>query len=331
MRRLVPLLVAAALVAGCSPSTLGAPTGAVTLVATFPDVQNLVAGHSVQMSDIPIGSVVSVRRVGYEAEVRFSIEDEYKIPEGTAAEIAQTSLLGENYVELTLPEGADMATGPFLRDGARITRTSVAPAFEQVAGDAGRILEAISGDDLATLVNETATALDGQGPALHKMVTQSADLVAAFAQQRDDLGRAIERLADLGETLKAHKDTLGTSDIDKTIGLIADNKAEILGTVEDLTTTARRLNDKVFAGRAEKLRLLVKRLDPTLATLGGSGDRISALLKSLIGFQEVLPEVVWDGQLMVYGALKLGLYNNAEEHGNDVLPFLDQIIQGGGR
>ncbi|ROO89748.1 phospholipid/cholesterol/gamma-HCH transport system substrate-binding protein [Actinocorallia herbida] len=331
MRRLVPLLAAAALVAGCSPSTLGAPTGDVTLVATFPDVQNLVAGHSVQMSDIPIGSVVSVKRVGYQAEVRFSIEDDYRIPEGAAAEIAQTSLLGENYVELTLPDGSDMTTGPFLRDGARITRTSVAPQFEQVAGDAGRILEAISGDDLATLVNETATALDGQGPALNKMVAQSADLVAAFAEQRDDLGRAIGRLADLGETLKAHNGTLRTSRINETIGLIERNKTEILGTVEDLTKTARRLNDKVFAGRAEKMRLLIKRLDPTLATLGGSSDKISALVKSLVGFQEVLPKVVWDGQLMVYGALKLGLYNNASEEASDVLPFLDQIIQGGGR
>lgn len=331
MRRLAPLLAAAALAAACSPGTIGARTGDVSLVATFDDVQNLVAGHSVQMSDIPIGSVESVRRVGYRAEVRFTIEDEYRIPEGSAAEIAQTSLLGENYVKLTLPEGSDMRTGPFLADGDRIDRTSVAPQFEQVAGNAGRILEAISGDDLATLVNETATALDGQGPALRTMVSQSADLVAAFAAQRDDLGRAIDRLADLGAVLREHRDTLDTTEINETIGLIERNKTDIIDTVDALTDSARRLNDKVFAGRAGKLKRLIERLDPTLATLGGSGDQISALLKSLVGFQDVLPKVVWDGQLMVYGALKLGLHNNAEEHANDVLPFLDQIIQGGGR
>ncbi|MCD0451447.1 MCE family protein [Actinocorallia sp. API 0066] len=332
--RLLGLLVGAALAAGCAPGTLGAPTGDVTLVAAFADVQNLVAGHSVQLSDITIGSVERVRRVGYQAEVRFSIENDYRLPAGTGAEIAQTSLLGENYVKLLLPEGSDMATGPFLKDGDRITRTSVAPQFEQVAGNAGRLLTAISGDDLATVVNEAATALDGQGPTLNRLISQSADLVAVFAEQRADLGKAIDRLAELGETLAKHNNTLASGDIARATALLAQNKGELLDTVEALTETARRLNDKVFVGRAERLRLLIKRLDPTLATLGEGHRDLSALVKSLAGFQETFPKSIWDGQLITFGAIRLGVGKDAggdHRDAHETLPLLDQILPGGGR
>src|SRR5690606_39115259 len=61
--------VAALLVSGCSYQTAGVPKGDLTLTATFDDVQQLVAGHSVQMADITVGSVTKVELVGYKARV----------------------------------------------------------------------------------------------------------------------------------------------------------------------------------------------------------------------------------------------------------------------
>ncbi|GAB3663555.1 hypothetical protein GCM10027589_27200 [Actinocorallia lasiicapitis] len=329
MRRLLlPLLACVLAVSGCSLRTLGAPGGELTLVARFSDTQNLVAGHSVQISDIKVGSITRVRLVGYESEVTMTIEDKYKIPEGTAAEIAITSLLGENYVKLTLPEGRDMTQGPFYASGARIEKTSVAPQFEQVAGNAGRILKAISGDDVGTLLNETATALDGQGDRLHTMVASSSELVALFARQKDDLGSAIDSMAKLGKALAAHKGSFDNDNIAKTTDLINHNKEKLLEAVEKLTRTAKILNAKVFAGRTEKLRLLIKRLDPTLATLGRSRKELTDLITNLVNFQGALPKVVWDGQLMVSAVLKLGLYSTAESGGGGTLPGLSELIGG---
>ncbi|MER7541686.1 MlaD family protein [Spirillospora sp. NPDC127506] len=99
--KILLLVVAVALaVSGCSYQTAGAPKGDLTLTATFDDAQGLVAGHSVQMSDITIGTVTKVELVGYKARATLSIEDGIKIPKGTRAEIKVTSLLGENYVDL---------------------------------------------------------------------------------------------------------------------------------------------------------------------------------------------------------------------------------------
>ncbi|WP_106397827.1 MCE family protein [Actinocorallia populi] len=336
MRRLLPpLVLAAAAVAAtaCSPSTLGAPTGELTLVARFGDSQNLVAGHSVQMSDIRIGSVTRVRLVGYESEVTLSVEDGYRIPAGTSAEVAQTSLLGENYIELTLPEGGALTRGPYLEDGARIQHTSVAPQFEQVAGDAGQILRMISGEDVATLLDEGAAALDGQGAKLNDMVAESGDLLALVADQRQGLGDAIDRLAELGRMLEKHEGTFESGDVEQTISLINDNKEEIIDTVDKLTGTAKELNDRVFAGRAEKMRTLIERLDPTLETLGSSTGQMNKLVASLVEFQEVVPKVVYDGQLLLFGAVRGGFHNDAskDDPSSTVFPFVDQLIQGGGR
>jgi len=163
--RMILLLAAAAvlLVSGCSYQTAGAPKGDLTLTATFDDVQQLVAGHSVQMADITVGTVTKVELVGYKARVTLSIEDDVKIPQGTRAEIKVTSLLGENYVELQMPPGRSMSTGPFLADGGVISNTGVQPSFEEVVGRAGPLIEALAGDDVATVVNAGATALDGNG------------------------------------------------------------------------------------------------------------------------------------------------------------------------
>ncbi|NED57475.1 MCE family protein, partial [Micromonospora aurantiaca] len=80
-RRLLLVMVAAVLaVSGCSYKTAGAPKGDLTLTATFDDAQGLVAGHSVQMSDITIGTVTKVELAGYKAKATLSIEDDVKIP-----------------------------------------------------------------------------------------------------------------------------------------------------------------------------------------------------------------------------------------------------------
>jgi len=338
MRRLLPPLALAFAVgaaSACTPSTLGAPTGDLTLVARFSDAQNLVAGHSVQMSDIRIGSVTDVKLVGYEAEVTISIEDDYKIPVGTSAEVAQTSLLGENFVKLTLPEGGALTRGPYLEDGERIENTSVAPQFEQVAGSAGEILKAIGGNDIATLVNEGAAALDGQGGKLNDIVAESGDLMSVFADQSEDLGEAVDQLARLGRMLEKHEDTLESGDIEETISLVNDNKEKMIDTVDRLTAAAEQLNDRVFVGRAEKMRALIERLDPTLETIGSSTKQMDDLVASMVDFQSVLPRVVYDGQLLLFGTIRAGFYNDAskDDPSSLVFPFLDQIIQqrGGGR
>src|SRR3546814_4071444 len=70
-----------------------------TLYASFDDVQDLTPGHNVQASNVVVGSVREISLDGYQAKVRMSIVDDFEVPDGTAAVVQRTSLLGEYYVE----------------------------------------------------------------------------------------------------------------------------------------------------------------------------------------------------------------------------------------
>ncbi|WP_433334178.1 MCE family protein [Spirillospora sp. CA-294931] len=309
-RRVLLLVVALAVViSGCSYKTAGAPRGKLTLKATFDDVQGLVPGHSVMMSDIKIGSVtgIGLDKRTYRATVTISIKDGHQIPRGTRAEIKVTSLLGENYVDLMLPPGGRMDRGPFLASGNSIDNTSVQPAFEQVVGQAGPLLKSLAGNDVATVVNTGATALNGNGHRLNTTIAKSGDLLKVFADQRAELGRSIDQFARLGRSLAKGSDALNRApgELERTTALLNENKGKILDAVEKLTKMSYELNDKVLEGRVGRFRTLLKDLDPVLAQLGDNRKRLTDLVNGLVTFEGKFPRAVWDGQILLYPLLRI--------------------------
>ncbi|MGK5550966.1 MCE family protein [Actinomadura kijaniata] len=297
-----------ATVTACSFRTAGGDRGELTLTATFDDAQGLVAGHSVKMSDVNVGSVTKVELAeGYRARTTLSIKDGIRLPQGTSAEIRVTSLLGENYVDLALPPGGSMDRGPFLTKGAAIRQTSVQPAFEQVVGQAGPLLKALAGNDVATVVNAGATALDGNGGKLNSTIAKSGDLLKIFAEQRAELGRAVDEFARFGRALARGDDELARApgELERTTRLLNENKHRILSTVDKLTRMAAELNDKVLEGRVARFRGLLRDLDPVLAQLGNNRTRLTNLVNGLVTFEQKLPRASYDGQLLLYPLLRI--------------------------
>ncbi|GAA2598496.1 MlaD family protein [Actinomadura fulvescens] len=303
------VLAAVLVLTGCSYKTAGAPGGGLTLHATFTDVQGLVAGHSVQMSDVKVGSVTKVEldKTTYRTRVTLSIKDGIRVPRTVSAEIKITSLLGENYVDLRLPPGGRLDQGPFLAAGNDIGRTSVQPAFEEVVGQTGPLLKALASDDVAAVVNAGATALDGNGHKLNTMIAKSGDLVKVFADQRQQLASAVDQFARLGNSLAKGGADLERApvELEKTTRLLRDNKEKILSVVARLTRMARELNDKVLEGRVQRFKGLLRDLDPVLAQLGNNRKRLTDLVNGLVTFTDKLPRASYDGQLLLYPLLRL--------------------------
>ncbi|WP_433255913.1 MCE family protein [Streptosporangium sp. CA-135522] len=303
--RLASGLTVLCLTAACSLQTVGAPTGGLTLTATFDDVQSLVAGHSVQISDVRVGSVTDIRLEGYRAKVTMSIEDGTRVPRGTGAVVAKTSILGENYVQLRLPEGKDMTNGPFMPDGSVITDTSVQPDIEQVTERAGPLIDALGAQDVNAILDAAATGLGGKGKDLNRLLRQTTEVTTAYAESREDLARTIDGLARLGDDLAK-----GSGELDKLPGTLADATARlnhgrkhVKKTLQELTALAREVNSTVYPRHEARLRTLLRDLDAVSTSMVRGKEDLKVLVSRIQRFID-LPPIVVNGQLLTFVWLK---------------------------
>ncbi|MBW8486352.1 MCE family protein [Actinomadura parmotrematis] len=313
-----PILLAGALalcavlcggLCGCSPQTLHAPTGPLTLTADFADVQNLVAGHSVKVADVTVGSVRRIDLVdtpaGYRSRVTMSIVEKVRVPTGTTAKVTVTSLLGENYVQLQPPPGRALNQGPFLADHAAIASTTTSPGFEDIIGQAAPLIGALADGDAPGLVHTAGTALGGRGPELNKMIANAGTLLRTFGEHRAELARAVDDLATLGRQLAAHEKSLDRlpGRLADATRLLADDRTRILDAVHALSDLAKTVNDTVLARHTDQLRRLIEQTGPTFEVLAADRTRLGTLITRLQEFVSRMPRQVYNGQLLTYPVL----------------------------
>ncbi|MEV4178103.1 MCE family protein [Nonomuraea sp. NPDC049709] len=303
--RLLAGLAALAVTASCSLQTLGATTGDLTLHAVFDDVQSLVTGHSVQISDVRVGTVTGIRLQGYRARVTMSIQSAHRVPEGSTATVAKTSVLGENYVQLAPPAGRDLATGPYLKDGATIAETSVEPDIEQVTAKAGPLIEALGAQDVNAILDAASTAFAGQGDEVNRLIKQTAEVTDAYATARRDLGTSIDALARLGDDLAE-----GSAELDRLPGTLASATARLAHgrrhvkkAIVALTKLAEEANLTVYPRHAARLRTLLRELEAISSSMQRGKEDLKALVAKLQKFIDA-PPITVNGQVLIYVWLK---------------------------
>lgn len=201
MRRLVPLVVALALVAGaCTALT----QGGTRIVGEFRNVGDLVTLADVQLSDADVGVVtdLTLNEERWTAVVTMELDPGVEIPVGTRATIRSTSLLGEKFVALEPPPEAGEGT-PDMQDGDRIPleRTDNAPEVETVFQELGGILASGALADLGKLTSSLATIVEGQEERIGNVIDGTQRLVETLAARREALADALVRLESTSGTL----------------------------------------------------------------------------------------------------------------------------------
>src|SRR5688572_1756472 len=158
LRTLAMVLAGALAATGCTLP--GQVEGPVELTATFDDVGDLVSGHSVQVADVRVGSIIGIELTeDYKAKVTMRIKDGLDLPANSEALLRTTSLLGEKFVELRPLRDDDGEVVPgtgVLVDGDTITKASEAPELEFVAEEAVNLLAGVATNDLSTLIQTGA-------------------------------------------------------------------------------------------------------------------------------------------------------------------------------
>lgn len=299
--RAAVLVVASLLASACTlPGTI---RGSREVSAVFDDVGDLVVGHSVQVADVRIGSIVGIELTDdYRAEITMSIKDDVFVPLESGALLRTTSLLGEKFIELRPVDQDDPMAGTDLVDGDVITETATAPELEFVTEQAVEILGAVVSSDVATLVETGAIGFGGRSVELTSLVEDLSTVSGTLADQTDELVRIIDALDGATATLAA-----ASGDLDELLGnlaetatVLADNRDVAIDAIRELTRLARIQNENVFEPYLAQVDTQIKQVDAILTEVGRNQAQVADLLRWVSRFADQLPKAVADDFAQVF-------------------------------
>ena len=296
-RRLAASIVAVATTAGL---LAGCGGGGKTVVAIFEDAGDLQPRHSVQVADVRVGQINSIKLTDdYKARVTMSIESDLEVPADSVAILRTTSLLGEKFVEIR-PKG-DPTKGPFLKDGAVLKETLEAPELEFIAEEAVQVLGAVNATDVATLAKTGAEAFGGRGEDLRGLIDDLASVSNTFADRAGTIGQVIDNLDATAATLAA-----GANDVDGLLGnlatttqILADNRQRAIDALGQLSRLAKVQNEVLGRHRAA-IERQIGQADRIVAEVAGQTSELRLLVDHLNAFAKGVPNAAPGNFAQVY-------------------------------
>lgn len=236
------------------PAMLG--IGQYTVVVQLPQAAGLYQTANVTYRGTRVGRVDDVRLTddgGVEAVL--SLESGTDIPSDLTAEVHSASAIGEQYVAL-VPRSADASP---LKNGdvIPVDRATTPPPINALLDAANRGIQAIPGDNVKTVVDESYTAVGRLGPELSRIVQGSTQLASDARANLESLVTLIDKAKPLMDSQAQTADS---------INAWASHLADLTGQVRDADAAVAGLLER-GGDAAEEGRQLFDRLKPTLPVL----------------------------------------------------------------
>ncbi|WP_084579007.1 MCE family protein [Kutzneria sp. 744] len=280
----VPLL----LLTGCSLYDTPLPGGAdlgdhpYHVTVEFTDVLDLVPQSSVKVDDVPVGRVdrIDLAPDNKTAQVDVLINGTVRLPANTGAQLGQSSLLGEKYVQLTAPA---QATGE-LRDGAVITkdRTARSAEIEEVLGALSLLLNGGDIGQVQNIVRELNAAMTGSEPQIRSFLSQVDNLVRDLDGQKDNIVKAIDAMNRLTTTLAGQRDNVATAldGLGPGLKVVTEQRTELTSMLNALDHLSSVAVDTINRSRDDLVGDL-RQLQPVLQKLAETGSKLPTALEYL--------------------------------------------------
>jgi phospholipid/cholesterol/gamma-HCH transport system substrate-binding protein len=185
------------------PSAAG--IGQYTLQAELPASGGLYRTANVTYRGITIGKVTEVEPTESGARATMSIENRYKIPVDATANVHSVSAIGEQYLDLV----ADGDAGQYFSPGQTITNGTVPREIGPALDAADRGLAVLPKEKIAGLLDETALAVGGLGPALQRLVDGTQAIVTDFDTNIGDINAIVDNSAPIIDSQVNSRDAIG--------------------------------------------------------------------------------------------------------------------------
>lgn len=281
----------------------------ITVKVEFADVLDLVPQSTVKVNDVSVGKVTEIDLQGYQALVTMELRRDVDLPGNAVAELRQTSLLGEKFVQLSAP--AEGAVADRLEDGEviPIERAGRNPEVEEVLGALSLLLNGGGVAQLKTITQELNLALEGREDSARSVLRNLRTFTGQLDDNKADIVDAIESLNRLAIAAEKQLPT-----IDKALEELPSALDSINRQRDDLVEMLAALNDlsdvavDVIAESKDATITSLKRLNPVLTQLAASGDDFTNAFHVFLTYPFVDEVVGRDPQ--VARNLHMGDYTN---------------------
>lgn len=298
MKRILGVLLVSAVIVSGTACTGGGE--ATLVVAYFRDAGDLVAQAEVQVNDVAVGRVTSIEAVRegstMVAKVTMAIDDRADIPAtDLSALVRQTSLLGEQFVELV----PVVHEPPFIGPGTMtipVDRTDRRVDIETFLSDLSGFIGGGGLTDLNQFTHAQALILENRGDELGESIEQLELFTDVLADRRGDISGAIDHLASAGTQLASNMDTLDRffDSLEDANVLLADESDGL----RRLISSFRRfgaVNARFLAAHEDSINRGFRALRPILAGLAGAQGELRIDISQLALFLELFPKSIGGG------------------------------------
>lgn len=225
---------------------------------------------------------------GRATTVTVVLDRDVRVPRDVRAAVSSKSAIGEGFIQLT----PQTAGEPYLAAGDVIplSRTDSQVKLERLLGNLDSLAASIPLDDLATVLRESETALDGLSPSFDQLLTGTTELSEATLANIDDTTAL----------LRDARTVLGTqAAVGPQTRRWAAELAGFLESVDNLNGDFATLYDRTASASAEVIKLfddlrpiLPPLLDNLIVVTQVAADRVPQLRKALAIFPWILENQV---------------------------------------
>lgn len=257
------------------------------ITAEFDDVLDLVPQAGVKLNDVAVGRVeaISLAPDNSAALVDLVVHGDVELPANTRAELRQSSLLGEKFVELAAPT-AELPRGR-LGDGdvIRLDATRRNPEVEEVLAALSLLLNGGGLAHLNDIVREVNQTLEGNEPQVRSLLSRLDVVIGDLDEQKGTIVRAIDGLQRLSAVLVGQTDHIATALEDLAPGIDALNhqREQLVAMLQALDELSGVAVDTIDRSRDDLVADL-RALAPILQKLAEAGSDLPRSLQFFLSY-----------------------------------------------
>jgi phospholipid/cholesterol/gamma-HCH transport system substrate-binding protein len=246
--------------------------------------QGLDGQSEVKIRGINVGSVDSVKLTGAgRIRVRLRLDNGVHVPVTASLAIQPLSVFGPKYIDLE--PGSGEGTGPYLRDGATVASTSDPQELTDIIQPAYALLNAVSPDDLNTILHTFSTGMTGRGQELGDTIDSAAKLLDLSEQNTQNLKALIANGGALAGTLsdRGGELTALAGDLNKVGPAVTGDPAALSALLSGTADLSGRVTDVLNSDPGGPGRIITS-LVPALKIYYDSRATTPMLISAVGGF-----------------------------------------------